>query len=122
MPAPSYLPPPSPPLPPPHTCACTGARNASYSRPGNVDGGVVDNCLPLGFNETFVSALDGAEYLIVPAPDGSDMDACRAQVIVFLGRDVVGPAMDPVFRPVRSFRDRGAPPEIVPCVSPAFSA
>lgn len=41
---------------------------------------VVDACLPKGFNETFVSPEDGKEYLIVPADDGADFDACDQQV------------------------------------------
>lgn len=41
---------------------------------------VVDACLPKGFNETFVSPEDGKEYLIVPADDGADFDACDKQV------------------------------------------
>lgn len=41
---------------------------------------VVDACLPKGFNETFVSPEDGREYLIVPADDGADFDACDKQV------------------------------------------
>lgn len=45
---------------------------------------VVDACLPKGFNETFVSPEDGNEYLIVPADDGADFDACDQQVCTFV--------------------------------------
>lgn len=41
---------------------------------------VVDACMPKGFNETLVSPADGKEYLVVPADDGADFDACDKQV------------------------------------------
>lgn len=42
---------------------------------------VVDACMPKGFNETLVSPADGKEYLVVPADDGADFDACDKQVM-----------------------------------------
>lgn len=41
---------------------------------------VVDDCLPTGFNETFVSPKDGKEFVMVPAEGGADFDACDKQV------------------------------------------
>ncbi|CAM9393849.1 unnamed protein product [Ectocarpus sp. 13 AM-2016] len=70
-----------------HAAAAAAAADADANEGcvfGEAPVEVVDACLPKGFNESFVSPDDGKEYLIVPADEGADLDACDRQTAELL--------------------------------------